>query len=328
MFYWVLIISILIGGIATAKWDELAGYLASSVNKVIGGSLTVDTPTFVVDATNNRVGIGTAVPSAKLSLTTIAPGVDVAMLDINMYDNEVGNSTSIKLQKSHGDATSPLVDTIDNDILGLVLFHGVDTTQAFDQGAAIRVQQDGAAGVKVPTEMYFETYSSTAVNANQFVLDSNSSVGIGTANPSAGLHGVVTNGLMLWEDTVVDDTDKRGRWGVQGYDSDQEPFYGIHHSALTSTNILTLGGGSALGNAATQIEFYVAADNTTTTGTKVAEINITDVRPGVDDTYYLGKNDDDTPFSWKGVIFKDTTNGKYYRLEITNGAVVATDLTD
>ena len=60
----------------------------------------------------------------------------------------------------------------------------------------------------------------------------------------------------------------------------------------------------------------------------VAEINITDVRPGVDDTYYLGKNDDDTPFSWKGVIFKDTTNGKYYRLEITNGAVVATDLTD
>lgn len=52
------------------------------------------------------------------------------------------------------------------------------------------------------------------------------------------------------------------------------------------------------------------------------------VYPIADDTYYLGKNDDDTPFAWKGVILKDTTDGKYYRIEVTNGSVVATDLTD
>ena len=50
--------------------------------------------------------------------------------------------------------------------------------------------------------------------------------------------------------------------------------------------------------------------------------------PGTDNTYYLGKNDDDTPAAWKGVILKDTTNGKYYRVEIINGVVTATDLTD
>lgn len=50
--------------------------------------------------------------------------------------------------------------------------------------------------------------------------------------------------------------------------------------------------------------------------------------PGTDDTYYLGKNDDDTPYAWKGVVLKDTTNGKYYRLEIVSGSVTATDLTD
>lgn len=52
------------------------------------------------------------------------------------------------------------------------------------------------------------------------------------------------------------------------------------------------------------------------------------VEPGTDDTYYLGRNDDDSPKAWKGLVLKDTTNSKYYRLEVTNGSVVATDLTD
>lgn len=53
-----------------------------------------------------------------------------------------------------------------------------------------------------------------------------------------------------------------------------------------------------------------------------------DIWPLIDDTYYLGKNDDDTPFAWKGIILKDTTDGKYYRIECINGVVTATDLTD
>ena len=53
-----------------------------------------------------------------------------------------------------------------------------------------------------------------------------------------------------------------------------------------------------------------------------------DIFPATDDTYYLGKNDDDSPLAWKGLVLKDTTNGKYYRIEITNGSIVATDLTD
>lgn len=57
-------------------------------------------------------------------------------------------------------------------------------------------------------------------------------------------------------------------------------------------------------------------------------LSIAGIQPATDDTYYLGKNDDDTPAAWKGVILKDTLNGKYYRIEVTSGVVVATDLTD
>jgi len=52
------------------------------------------------------------------------------------------------------------------------------------------------------------------------------------------------------------------------------------------------------------------------------------IQPTADNTYYIGKNDDDTPLAYKGLILKDTTNGKYYRIEVTNGNIVATDLSD
>jgi len=60
-----------------------------------------------------------------------------------------------------------------------------------------------------------------------------------------------------------------------------------------------------------------------------AKLNVQgNIQPTADDTYYIGKNDDDTPFAWKGVILKDTTDGKYYKIEVINGVVTATDLTD
>lgn len=51
--------------------------------------------------------------------------------------------------------------------------------------------------------------------------------------------------------------------------------------------------------------------------------------PVSDNTYYLGKNDDDTPFAWKGLILKDQGGtGKYYRLEVFDDALRIVDLTD
>lgn len=53
-----------------------------------------------------------------------------------------------------------------------------------------------------------------------------------------------------------------------------------------------------------------------------------DVFPATNDTYYLGKNDDDSPFAWKGIILADTADGKYYRYESVNGVLTAVDLSD
>ena len=78
-------------------------------------------------------------------------------------------------------------------------------------------------------------------------------------------------------------------------------------------------------------DFIVNANTISNALVVEGSTGITSVRnlyPQADDTYYLGKNDDDTPFGWKGLILKDTTNGKHYRIQLTNGAVDIVDLTD
>jgi hypothetical protein len=52
-----------------------------------------------------------------------------------------------------------------------------------------------------------------------------------------------------------------------------------------------------------------------------------DLMPYTDNLYYLGENSITTPQAWKGVCVKDTTNGNYYRIEVTNGVVTATQIT-
>jgi len=49
---------------------------------------------------------------------------------------------------------------------------------------------------------------------------------------------------------------------------------------------------------------------------------VPDLVPVTDDTHYLGDNS--SPFkAFKGVVLKDTTDGKHYRVQVTNGSLEA-----
>lgn len=86
--------------------------------------------------------------------------------------------------------------------------------------------------------------------------------------------------------------------------------YGVEHNmnVLTGTYNIYMGG--------------TIANTIDSTGV----LNTKNIYPRTDNTYYLGKNSASTPFAWKGVILKDTTNGNYYRIEVTAGVIVATAL--
>jgi hypothetical protein len=84
------------------------------------------------------------------------------------------------------------------------------------------------------------------------------------------------------------------------------------------------------GSATYYTDYSVSSAGVATIAPSAAILNVTgDVRPTTDNTYYLGKNDDDTPQAWKGIILKDQAGtGKYYRLEVYDNALRIVDLTD
>lgn len=91
----------------------------------------------------------------------------------------------------------------------------------------------------------------------------------------------------------------------------------------TSSNVFTVG--TQAGGTGTLRELSLIGSSITAG----ANLSVTgNVEPTTDDTYYLGRNDDDSPKAWKGVIMKDTVTGTYYRLQVTSGVVTLVDLSD
>ncbi len=105
-------------------------------------------------------------------------------------------------------------------------------------------------------------------------------LGIGTTAPSyvldvAGNGGNITAifGADNSATTRTDATQKTTRIGVPHYTNAEEPMALFYASSAGASNSITIGGGTALMNAATQISLYTAANNTTTSGTERMRID-------------------------------------------------------
>lgn len=101
------------------------------------------------------------------------------------YSDTAARSSILEFFKSHSN-TEANTATIDGEALGHIQFHGVDSGSNDDIGAYIYAQQNGAAGTRVPTDLYFKTCTGSAVN-DTMILTTAGNVGIGTLTPTATL---------------------------------------------------------------------------------------------------------------------------------------------
>jgi hypothetical protein len=171
------------------------------------------------------------------------------------------------------------------------------TTAAHTLGAASPYVSSGAITTAYGLYIYQQKATGVTTGYGIYQADSgdiNNFVGkckFGTAGtPAENVHA---------SDTVRADT----FFNLNGTD-------GVTQTAGSPSSITTAGG----------IVTAVTVDGTPT---------YAGVLPLADNTYYLGKNDDDTPFAWKGLILKDQAGtGKYYRLEVSDDALRIVDLTD
>jgi hypothetical protein len=133
-------------------------------NVTIAGNLTVDTNTLFVDATNNRVGIGTASPSTIIDVNGDTPV-------LTLRDSRVGGTWSA------------------GTALGKLDFYTSDTTGIGPHSiASIGVEAGGQNTASPDGELVFSTGAYNTAASEKMRIDSSGNVGIGTASPKTSLH--------------------------------------------------------------------------------------------------------------------------------------------
>lgn len=198
-------------------------------------------------------------------------------LHLDSYSANNADRSRIFLRKSNNNTLGVLTETTDTDSLGAILFQGIDNGSNFDTGARIEAIQNGAAGSRLPTDVKFETYTSSAINTEQFVLRSTGDVEF---NKSAGLMNValrcfsttaaefnyisINKSASATIGTLVEtvDTDVLGRLYFQGVDTGTNLEQGAYIEAKQN--------GAAGTYVPTDLKFFTAND----TGLNTVVLNL------------------------------------------------------
>ena len=161
--------------VTSAKLDtniDIAGTLDVTGASTLDAGLTVDTTTLVVDASNNRVGIGTATPSQILNVeATSTPVIEISTLD----DNNPASASAL-------------------DLIEKQPTHAADTATFGQTGVyGYRIQLNGS-----DNSLRIKSGVQTTVN-DRITLDRDTGkVGIGTTSPTNTLDlGAATSGRAL-----------------------------------------------------------------------------------------------------------------------------------
>jgi len=90
--------------------------------------------------------------------------------------------------------------------------------------------------------------------------------GIGTSSPQYKLDVVAAdNGLVRLSNVTTDSTTKVSRMILRHYTNSEEPVYLFGAASTSTDSFVAFGGGSTIGNGATQLDLFTAP-NTTTPG--------------------------------------------------------------
>ena len=158
--------------------------VATSASPSFAG-LTVDTNTLYVDASNNRVGIGTTSPGATLDVqsSSINPTIRATNSGAGNALTVVGNAgvsqTLTVTQDFYVDTNVFAVDTTNNRV-------GVNTNTP---QATLDVQATSGVAMRVTNTGVGDSFrvEDTTSDTTPFVIDASGNVGIGTISPQATL---------------------------------------------------------------------------------------------------------------------------------------------
>ena len=204
----------------TAKVDTLV--VDESAN--IAGGLTVDTTTLVVDAANNRVGVGTASPSTSLHISSATPIITLTDTDnphsATINTNSTTGSLSISADTGNTVADSAIILNIDND-------------------EKVRVLADGSVGIGTATpSAKLDVVGSAEINGD-LTVTGNTTLG-NAATDTVTFTADVASNLLPSADNTYD----LGASGSQWKDLYIDGTANIDALVADAATIVTSSGGT------------------------------------------------------------------------------------
>lgn len=144
-------------------------------------------------------------------------------------------------------------------------------TVLYASGEGISLQRRDNAGSFIEDALSFTTagLATFGRDVTLAATDSRLLVGGVTVGGTAGFKMMDTGGgRVVFTNTNADATQKSLRLGIAHYTNSEEFMGALVCFTNPTSNILSLGGGSSVVNAATAIQFFTGADNITPTGTE------------------------------------------------------------
>ena len=230
-------------------------YLPSANNVAIS---TNGTGRLFVDASGN-VGVGASASTASR--------LEVSRLGGAWTGSSVVAGTALTLHPGTGSTGSPA---------NLTIFAGTTSSSSIYFG-----DTDSSS---IGLIDYIHTSDAFRFNTNgseKLRITSDGKVGLGTSSPSTTNGGLDIAsgglGLIIGADGSLSSrtnaANKQARIGAYHYTNSEEPVGIATVFSTASSNAVYFGGGTSFLNAATALEFYTAANTTTTTGTQRMVIN-------------------------------------------------------
>ena len=189
------------GSVITALTLDMSdgGSASFNHNVTVGGDLTVDTNTLYIDATNNKVGIGTTSPDGKLHVETASSGATANTGADELVLEGTGNVGMSFLTSTTG-ANRIYFGDSDDPVSGVIKYDNNNDNMTFDTNGLERIR-----------------------------IDSSGKVGIGTSSPASELAIQATGAGARFE------VETTGSTGFRIYQDDSDGFTRLQAYDTTGT---------------------------------------------------------------------------------------------